>query len=385
MSVKREIPFGRPWITDEDRNAVMEVLNGHILTHGPKGVEFETAFVDFMGAGHATSTSSCMASLHLAAINAGYGPGDEVILPAQTHVATAHAVELTGAKPVFVDCELTTGNIDIGKIEAAITPRTRGITVVHFNGIPVAMPDVLAIAKKHKLKVTEDCALALGTRYDGRHAGLFGDSGCYSFYPVKHITTGEGGMFVSQHQDVVKKVANFRAFSVDRTHGERAIPGIYDVSGVGMNYRMSEMQAALGVTQMKKVPEILRKRQENFRALKSRLAASGHVRVLDASDNRASSSYYCLTALLQGPLAKKREAVVNALKARGIGTSVYYPHPVPRLKYYREKYGYDPKRFPCAAAVSDESVALPVGPHLGVGDMNAIADAFADVAKGIMA
>lgn len=374
MTVQREIPFGRPWITDEDRARVMEVLNGHILTHGPNCKAFEQEFAASMGAGHAVSTSSCWASLHLAMINLGLGAGDEVLVPAQTHVATVHAVEFVGAKPVFVDCELQSGNVNIDLMEALITDKTRAIVVVHFVGIPVDMVRVMDIAKRHGLQVVEDCALAVGSRIDGRHAGLFGHSGCYSFYPVKHITTGEGGMFVSQHENVVKEVANFRAFSVDRTHTERQIPGIYDVTNVGMNYRMSEMQAALGRGQVEKIPAILKARKANFTQLKGRLAEVAEVHVLDSAEDRLENSHYCLIALLKGGLAKKRDEIVLKLRDLQIGTSVYYPHPVPRLQYYREKYGYSAGQCSGAEAISDEAFALPVGPHLDSVDINHLAD-----------
>lgn len=379
---KLDIPFGRPWIDDADRDAVMAVLKGHILTHGPEGAAFEKAFAAMMGAGFATSTSSGMAALHLSYLHLGVGPGDEVIVPAMTHVATVHAVVLTGATPVFVDCEIETGNMDLSKIEAAVTPRTKALSVVHFCGIPVAMPKVMTIAKKHKLKVVEDCALAVGARYEGRHVGLFGETGCYSFYPVKHITTGEGGMLVSQHHDVVAAISRFRAFNVDRTHAERTIPGIYDVIGLGMNYRMSEMQAALGRVQLTKLPAIARRRAVNFKALKLGLAGIDGVSVLDSPDPKSANSHYCLTALLTGPLARRRDDIVRALNAAGVGTSVYYPHPVPRLSHYRTTYGYDSALYPGAESISDHSIALPVGPHLKPSDMADIADAFAGAAGG---
>ena len=374
---KLDIPFGRPWIEDADRDAVMRVLKGHILTHGPECAAFEKDFVAMMGGGHAVSVTSGMAALHLSYLHLGVGPGDEVIVPAMTHVATVHAVALTGATPVFVDCELETGNMDLSKIEAAVTPRAKALSVVHFCGIPVAMPRVMTIAEKHRLKVVEDCALAVGSRYDGRHVGLFGETGCYSFYPVKHITTGEGGMLVSRHQDVVASIARFRAFNVDRTHAERTIPGIYDVTGLGMNYRMSEMQAALGRVQLTKLPAIARRRAANFKALKAGLAGIDGVSVLDSSDAKAANSHYCLIALLTGALARRRDDIVRALNAAGIGTSVYYPHPVPRLSHYRTKYGYDSALYPGAESISDHSIALPVGPHLKPADMADIAQAFA--------
>ena len=376
MTELREIPFGRPWVTDADRDRVMEVLNGHILTHGPNCHAFEEEFAAQMGGGYAITTTSCWASLHLSMIHLGLGEGDEVLVPAQTHVATVHAVEFVGATPIFVDCELDTGNVNIDLMEDLITDKTKAIVVVHYAGIPVDMVRVMEIAERHGLKVVEDCALAIGSRVDGRHVGLFGHTGTYSFYPVKHITTGEGGMLVSQHKDVVDAIANFRAFSYDRSLAERKVPGIYDVKGVGMNYRMSELQAALGRGQVEKIPEILKRRAANFAQLKDRLAAVDHVHVLDTTQERLENSHYCLIALLKGDQAKRRDEVVLSLKDKNVGTSVYYPHPVPRLKYYREKYGYTAGQCPGAEAISDEAIALPVGPHLDSADINHLADIF---------
>src|SRR5437016_716483 len=170
----RTIPFGRPWITDDDRKAVMEVLDGHILTHGPQCAAFEAEFAAFLGDGaHCVSVSSCMAALHLAYLHFGIGAGDEVIVPAQTHVATAHAVEWVGAKPVFVDCDPRTGNLTAARIAPHLTAQTKAISVVHFVGIPCAMPEIVALAATHGLRIIEDCAIALGSRYEGRHVGLF--------------------------------------------------------------------------------------------------------------------------------------------------------------------------------------------------------------------
>jgi dTDP-4-amino-4,6-dideoxygalactose transaminase len=201
----REIPFGRPWIGDEEKRAVLAVLEGPILTHGPKGHEFEEKFARYIGGGTAITTSSCMASLHLATMHFGFGPGDEVLVPAQTHVATVHAVELVGAKPIFVDCELKTGNVDLIDFEKKITSKTRGAIIVHFSGIPAKMDKIMELCSPRGIKVIEDSALAVGSRYKGVHAGLWGDVGCFSFYPVKHITTSEGGMLVSKKRGNCEK------------------------------------------------------------------------------------------------------------------------------------------------------------------------------------
>lgn len=383
MVDKREIPFGRPWIEDRDKAKVMEVLDGHILTHGPNCHEFEDKFAKFTGS-YAVTTSSCMASLHLSTLHFGFKEGDEVLVPAQTHVATVHAVELTGAKPVFVDCELKTGNMDIEKIAQAVTQKTKGIVIVHYAGIPVEMDKVMEIADKHNLIVIEDCALAVGGFYKGKHVGTWGHTGCYSFYPVKHITTGEGGMLISKDEDTVKKIANFRAFNYDRDRTKSTAPGVYDVIGVGMNYRMSELQAALGVVQMDKVDEILARRKENFEALKKGLSNLDFVSVLDSDNPDVQSSYYCLIAVMSDELGEKRPEVIARFKDMGVGTSVYYPQPVARMAYYQGKYGYNPDSCKNAAKISDHALALPVGPHLSTEDMEYIADCFKKIAGDLL-
>jgi len=352
-----------------------------VLTHGPECKGFEDDFVTMMGGGYAASTSSCMASLHLAWMDLGIGPGDEVIVPAMTHAATVHAVALCGATPVFVDCEAGSGNMTADAIKAAITDKTKGIGIVHYIGIPCDMPAIMKVADAAGLPVVEDCAIAVGSRIDGTHVGLFGHVGCYSFYPVKHITTCEGGMIVSNNKETVDRIAKFRAFSVDRTYSERKVPGIYDVADVGMNYRMSEMQGALGRTQLKKLPEILKRRKANFEVLKAGLEEIGNIRVIDDPDPRYTNTHYCLIAVLEGDLAARRDDIILALQAMGVGTSVYYPHPVSRLTAYKKRYGYNPGVFSNAEMISDTSIALPVGPHLDGNDMHDIATAMRTVTK----
>ena len=382
MNAPRQIPFARPWITDEDRKAVIEVLEGHILTHGPQCKGFESEFAAFMDEGaYCVTVSSCMAALHLSYLHFGIGPGDEVIVPAQTHTATVHAVEWVGATPVFVDCDLQTGNLTPQGIASAITPRTKAISVIHFAGIPCDMPAIMALATQHGLKVVEDCAIALGARYEGRHVGLFGDAGCFSFYPVKHMTTGEGGMFVSRHEAVAQAVSRLRAFGVDRTHSERSIPGMYDVPSLGLNYRMSEMQAALGRSQVRRLKDIFAKRAELFGRYRRLLGAMKGVRLVDSTNPKAVSSHYCVSVEFESPYAAKRDEIVMRLNAAGIGTSIYYPQPVPRMTFYKKKYGIEPSTFSNASQLSDHSVALPLGMHLEPADIDLIVASLADILK----
>lgn len=377
----RNLPFGKPWIGDEEKNAVLEVLAGDVLTHGPQSKAFEEEFAEYMGGGYCVSVSSGMAALHLSYLEMGIGAGDEVIVPAETHVATAHAVEMVGAKPVFLDCEPTTGNIDESKLESLITKKTKAISMVHFLGVPCEMDAIMKIADKHGLKVIEDCALAIGSRYKGTHVGLIGDTGCYSFYPVKHITTGDGGMFVTKHKDVAARVMKIRGFYVDKTFAERTIPGMYDTLGLGLNYRMSDINASIGRQQLKRMGVIREKREANFNILKSGLSNISGISILDSQNKDAVSSFYCLSVVLEKPLDAKRIEIVKKLNAAGVGTSVYYPQPVPRMSYYQNKYGYNAADFAGAERISDQSIALPVGPHLTTDDMLYISQTFSSVLK----
>lgn len=360
----------------------MAVLEGPILVHGPKTKEFEADFAAFTKAPFAVSVASCTAGLHLAYFYKKIGAGDEVIVPAQTHTATAHAVELCGAKPVFVDAEKQTGNIDISRIEAAITPRTRAIAVVHYLGMPVDMERVNAIAKKHGLYVVEDCALAMGTHFKGIHAGLWGDCGAFSFYPVKHMTTAEGGMLITKHKHIAEGIALVKAFGVDRQAGERKVPGVYDVVALGFNYRMNELEAALGVEQLKRMNGFLKKRKENHQALAQGLQDISEIEMFTSSHGEFQSSYYCFSILLKRPLAAKREKIIERLKSKGIGTSIYYPRAVPHFTYYKNKYGYQDNSFPVAALIAGSSIALPVGPHLNIEDMDYIVEELKNGIKG---
>jgi dTDP-4-amino-4,6-dideoxygalactose transaminase len=368
----RAIPFGKPILGREELLAVQEVLDSGLLVHGPKSKQFEADFARFTGAAHAVSVSSCTAGLHLTYFLMGLGPGDEVIVPAMTHTATAHAVELTGARPVFVDAETRTGNLDLDQVEAAITGRTRAISVVHFLGMPVDMDRLGRLAGQRNLPVIEDCALAVGASIRGTHAGRFGLAGCFSFYPVKHMTTAEGGVVLTGDAGLAEKLTRQRAFGVDRHQGERVLPGQYDVVSLGFNYRMSEIHAALGIEQLKRLPGFLERRRANFERLAAGLSAVPEIELLESRRDGYQSSYYCLSIILSEPLARRRTDFIQELKSRGVGTSIYYPRPVPLMTYYRARYGYQDGQFPGAARISDRSIALPVGPHLDPEDMDYI-------------
>ena len=372
----RIIPFGRPIIGDEEKQAVCDVLSGHILVHGPRGKVFEQEFAQWTGAPGAVSVSSCTAGMHLVWFDLKIGPGDEVIVPAQTHTATAHAVEFTGASCVFVDSENVTGNIDIDLIESSITEKTKGIVVVHYLGMPVDMKRVMSIADKYGLFVLEDCALAAGTSLDNIHAGLLGHAGVFSFYPVKHMTTAEGGMIISRNTDLLNRLQRKKAFGVDKVVGERKVPGVYDVDILGYNYRMNEIQAALGSCQLKRMDGFLEARLKNDDILRKGFAQINEAHYLQGTRDVFSSSCYCFVVILDKSLISKRLEIIKYLNEKGVGTSIYYPRPVPHMTYYKEKYGFDQNDYPMASDISYGSIALPVGPHLGEEDMNYIISTF---------
>ena len=340
--------------------------------HGPRAKQFDKDFAEKIGVKHAISVSSCTAGLHLYYFSRGIGVGDEVIVPAQTHVATAHAVSLCGAKPVFVDCEPLTGNIDLDQIEEKITPSTRAISIVHFLGMPVDMNRLLTIADKHGLEVLEDCALALGTRFQGKHAGTLGIAGAFSFYPVKHITSAEGGMITTNDDKLAARLIRQKAFGVDRTVSERQVPGVYDVDMLGFNYRMSEVHAAIGIEQLKKADAFLKIREQNYHHLASALKGITDITLLESTQEDFVSSYYCLSIVLSASLRASRLEIVKYLNDNGVGTSVYYPNPVPLLKFYNSDGAVSPANYPNASAISYGSIALPVGAHLNMEDMEYI-------------
>ena len=362
--MKKTIPFGKPIINKNELKSVLKILKSGVYVHGPKSKEFETKFKKLTNAKNAISVSSCTAGMHLIYFTLGIGKGDEVIVPAQTHTATAHAVELTGAKPVFIDCEKKSGNIDQKEILKKINKKTKAICVVHFLGTPVDLTKLKKIAKRKKIFLLEDCALSLGAKLKKTHTGLIGDAGVFSFYPVKHITTAEGGMIITKNDKLAKKLRIKKAFGIDKSFSERKISGFYDAVDLGFNYRMSEIHAAIGVEQLKKFPQFLKKRELNFKFYKKNISKLTNISIVDDGNKNLTKSYYCINLVFKGKLKKKRLEIKNFLKSQKIGTSIYYPQPVPRMSYYKNKYGYNPKNFKNASEISDHSLSLPVGPHL---------------------
>lgn len=360
------ISFGRPTMGKEEIAAVTAVLKkNRTLTNGGKVREFEERFSELIGGGQSVAVSSCTGGLHLALLALGIGRGDEVIVPALTFVASAHAVEACGAKVVFADVYPTTGVIDPPAIERAITPKTRAIMVVHYAGRPCYMGSILSIARKHNLRVIEDAATALGAYHSGKHVGLLGDIGVFSFHPVKHISTGEGGMVVSTNPELIEKIIHLREFGKTQNQYTNGYE-LYDIIGFGLNYRMTEMQGAIGCAQLNKVQEHMRRRRSNFACL-SMLLKDYHKLDLGGDDGAA----YCLVVKVHDD--SNRDDIRQFMARRSVSTSVYYPGPVPNLTYYKRKVRGS---FPNAEMIATRTIALSVGPHLDKEAMHYTAEVF---------
>lgn len=370
----------------EEKSALDEVMNSGIFVHGKKTNAFEANFCSHFGYDHAVSVANCTAGLHLAhhsltkAMDPATKKQHNVLCPAMTHVATAHAIELAGLTPLFVDCLAEDGNIDVQLMESKITDKTVGIAAMHFNGVPCDIVKIMEIALKHDLYVVEDCAISLGAKVDGKPVGTFGNAGAFSFHPVKQMTTGEGGMIVTNDESFKSDLVLERAFGVNRIFSDRKTAGLYDVTKLGFNYRLAELPAAIGVEQLKKVDGFNERRKANFITLKEAFSKISGIKVRGGNIT-PDRTYYCLIAELENSDSDMRNELISKLKENEIQTSIYYPHPLPRLKYYSEAYTLNPEEFPNALTFSDKCIAFPVAPHLSRGDMILIADTLKGLLK----
>lgn len=356
-------------IGDEEKKAVLSVLESPQLVHGPIATQFEADFSNFVGGGHSTSTSSATTALQLAYMVLGVGNGDEVITTSLTHVATANSIRAVGATPVFVDVDLKTGNISSDQIKLAISDKTKAICVVHFLGLPVDMTSIMEVARSKNLYVIEDCALALGSYYKGTHVGLLGDFGAFSFYPAKHITTGEGGMLISKKQELIEEARKMKAFYYSKNVGERKVPGLYDIIGFGLNLRMSELSAAIGLEQLKKLPTFLDLRLKNISVL-TELHREDFGRFIQHKTQEGVSGVYCSSFVLREKYHTMRDLIILRLKDLGIGTSIYYPVALPQSTYYKSNSSVSRTVGSSNAEfLAKASIAFGVGPHLSTEDI----------------
>ncbi len=353
------IPFSKPDITKDDIKSVQNVIESGWLAHGKYSKKLEELFCEYTGAKYSTTVSNCTAGLHLSCIAAGFKMGDEVIVPAQTHTATAHAIEYTGATAIFVDVDPLTANIIPEEIVKKITPRTKGVIPVHMAGLPCDMKSITKICKENNLILIEDCAHSIGTNYNGKHAGNFGITGNFSFYPTKQITTGEGGIVISNKLEIIEKIKKYKAFGIDTPPELRQKPGVYDVQGLGYNYRMTDFQAALGAGQMQRYDQNVARRRENALLYSNHLKNNENIKFTKFSNE---NSYFLFQIIINPKI--NRDKILFGLKEKGIGVSIHYATPVPFMSYYMKKYGYKLTDFPNASEYADQSISLPVHPNL---------------------
>lgn len=364
------IPITRPFFDEEEAKAIQEPLATGWVLQGPQVARFEERLAAYVGARFGVATSSGTAALHLALLALGIGPGDEVIVPAFTFVATANAVEHAGATAVFCDISLATYNLDPARLPALITRRTRAILPVHNFGLSADVGAIAEVAARHGLAIVEDAACGLGAAYRGEHVGTFGAAGCFSFHPRKTITTGEGGMIVTGDPDLAARCRSLRNHgatrsALDRHRGRGALLAAYP--DLGYNFRMTDLQGAVGNAQMGKLPTILDRLRERAARYDAALAGQGWLLPPTAPEGygHAYQSYVCLLRKERWAggdverAAAMRARLMEALEARGIATR-QANHAVPLLGYYQRKYGLPATGFPNAVEADRLSLALPL-------------------------
>lgn len=367
------LPITAPQFDENEIETLKKCLASGWVTQGPMTSEFERLFASRHQLQHALATTSCTAALHLSTLALQLQPGDEVVVPAFTWVTSAHSAEYVGAKAVFADVDLSTFNLDPAALEAAITPRTRAIVVVHLFGKAAPMDEIMAIARRHNLAVIEDAACAVGTTYKGRPIGAIGDLGCFSFHPRKVITTGEGGMVTTNRKDLADRVKCLRnhgatgpAFGADPS--KPYTMSTFDM--LGFNLRMSDIQAAVGVAQMAKLDRLLAERRRLALRYSELLAGIGEV-ILPTDD--PGHTYQSYVIRLAANDREKRNAIMERLAELKIQTRPG-THAVHRLGYYVNKYGLKPEQFPNACRAEDTTITLPIFPDMSDDQLKFVVD-----------
>lgn len=351
-----KIKFSKRSISKKCLIDISKIIRSGWLTHGKYTKLFEEKFRTFTNSKYSLTVSSCTAGLHLSCLAAGFKNGDEVIVPAMTHTATAHAVEYTGAKVIFCDVCPYTGNLTIENIKKKYSKKTKGVVLVHMNGKPCNLDKIKKFCNKKKIRIIEDCAHALGTKYKNQHVGNFGLSGSFSFYPTKQITTGEGGMIITNNKTFFKNLKKLKAFGIDKDIGERKKPGDYDVKLLGYNYRMTDFQSCLGLSQLQSYKKSLLRRQEIARRYYRNFHKNKNIKQLDFSNE---NSYFIYPILI-----KKRDKLVKFLNKINIGFSIHYPKIIPLMSYYKKKYKNKKNNYLNAINYANSNISLPIYPNL---------------------
>jgi dTDP-4-amino-4,6-dideoxygalactose transaminase len=358
-----KIPLSDIDLSQEEIEAATGVLRSKWLTMGEVTQKFEAAFAQYLGVKHAFAVANGTAALHIAHHVIGIKSDDEVICPSLTFVATANSILYSGGTPIFVDAAgFDNFNISPDGIKGKVTDRTRAITMVHYGGYPCEMDEILAIAESHRLYVIEDAAHAPGAEYKGRKAGIIGDLGCFSFFSNKNMTTGEGGMIVTNNDELAQRIRLVRShgmttLTLDRHKGHAFS---YDVLELGFNYRIDEIRSAIGIEQLKRLDRNNLARKEIVGSYRSMLRDIDEISV-PFRDFPNESAYHIFPILLKPGLDSKKFR--EGLKEKGIQTSMHYP-PIHLFRFYREKFGYKEGLLPITEEIARREVTLPLYPQL---------------------
>lgn len=367
------IPYGRQFIDDDDIQAVVEVLKSDWLTTGPKVQEFEQAVADYVGAKYAVAVSSGTAALHAAMYALGIGSGDEVIVPPMTFAASANCIVYQGGTPVFVDVSPDTLLIDPVKAEERITPRTKAIIAVDYAGHPCDYDTLRDIATRNHISLVTDGCHALGAEYRGEKVGSLADMTAFSFHPVKHITTGEGGMITTDNEDFACRMKIFRNHGITTDHRQREAQGswIYEMVDLGYNYRITDFQCALGISQINKLPEWITRRRNIAAQYDKAFSDIEGIIPLAVRDNICHAYHLYVVRIGTKESSSERRKIFKALHEHGIGVNVHYI-PVHLHPFYRNNFRTGPGLCPIAESAYESILSLPMFPAMSDADVSQV-------------
>ncbi|HOX43459.1 MAG TPA: DegT/DnrJ/EryC1/StrS family aminotransferase [Myxococcota bacterium] len=377
------LPFALPDITDQEKRAVMDALESNWVTTGPKTKELEAKFAAAVGGKHGIAMNSCTAALHLALEAIGVRAGDEVIVPTLTFAASAEVVRYLDAKPVLVDVLPGDHTMDPKAVERAITPKTKAIMPVHFGGQACDMDPIMELARARKIPVIEDAAHSFPTYYKGKMVGSIGDITCFSFYATKTITTGEGGMAVTNNDAWAERMRIMCLHGISKDAWKRYTAEgswYYEIIAPGYKYNLTDIASALGLVQLSRVQEMLEKRRKIARAYTEAFKDNPAIELLDVRDFDSHAWHLFVIKLRDGVLSIDRNKFIEELKALGIGTSVHFI-PLHMHPYYRDTYGYKPEDFPVALECFKRSISLPIYSKMTEADTARVLDAVSGLVK----
>ena len=367
-----DIPLARPDISQAERDAVNAVMETSQLSLGPKLPEFEQVVAGYVGCRYAAAVNSGTSGLHLILRAMGIGAGDEVITTPFSFIASANCILFDDGKPVFVDIDPDTWNIDPKRIAGAITPRTKAVLPVDVFGQPAEMDTIVAAAKQHKLRVVEDACEALGARYKGKLAGTLGDAGIFAFYPNKQITTGEGGIIVTNDRKIHELCVSMR------NQGRGAGGGWLAHERLGYNYRLSDIQCALGIAQMGRIDDILGNRRRAAKWYLDRLGDESRVSFQKIHSDCQISWFVMVVRLADSYTREDRDRIMDQLRAKGIGCNNYFT-PIHLQPFYVEQFGYKRGDFPVCEALCDRTIALPFFGQMTEEQVDAVCKTFREL------